>query len=217
MISVRNGEMFIFQYEGLHQKIWPGESYSNKGLMEAGLDAIVDLSKDYIGEEVIVVFDNNKNITYSIGGDLINSTFRKGVLKGVTRPKKVAQSIMSFEDTPLTIQTIKLVDMVALQDLCYPVSCDNFAFLFSFFFHSRGLKNVLYSNPIGAFTEGRLKFVRPGCNCEQAFFSNLQSTSSTAYDDGLPERSSKEYYRLSIQKNFVSDPVHVIRCGKRNQ
>ncbi|MGV8141251.1 MAG: hypothetical protein ACP5NW_02290 [Candidatus Woesearchaeota archaeon] len=218
--------MFIFQYDGLHQKLFPGGRYPDKKIIDAGLDSIIDLSNDYIGEKVVVIFDNNHDIRskYAIEGDLVRSTFRQGVLKQITGTHNVAQSVILFEDAMdgkkvlEPIKTIRLIDMVSIRDLSYPTQAENGAFsrfFFKLFYHRRGETGLLHFNPLGAFIEGRSKILRPGNECKQAYFTGFQSLSEKIeYDEGAPERCTSEYEKMLRQGSVASKKTYVIRCGK---
>jgi len=221
--------MFIFQYNGLRDKLlMQGISYNTK-LIQAGLDSVVNVSKDYIGQNVVVIFDNthDERSKSAIRGDLVNSTFRQGILKDITRPQKAKDSLVLFEDpddgkkilTP--VQTIALIDIVSTYDLAYPVQIENpelAQFFFKFFYHRRGETGLLHSNPLGAFIDGRSKVIRPGNECKQAYFKGFQSLSAKIeFDDDTPERCTGSYEKMLREGKIASKNTYVIRCGKRGQ
>ncbi len=229
---MKKTEMFIFRYGGgLRERLSLDENSYNTKLINAkgGLNSIIKESKPMIGQNVVAVFDgtHDERVKSPIGGDMVNSTFRYGILMGITRSSVAADSIILFEDpvdgkkilTP--IKTASLIEMVSAYDLTYPVKVDDpeaSQFFFSFFYHRRGEKGFLHSNPLGAFVDGRSQVIRPGSECKQAYFQKFQSTSfGSVYSEGDPERSSAEYERRLRQGNLASQKTYLIRCGHNSK
>jgi hypothetical protein len=219
--------MFIFQYNGLRDRLLKEYEY-NTTLIKAGLASIVEASKEYIGQNVVVIFDNTRDehACCPIGSDLVNSTFRQGILKEITQTKKVKNSVVLFEDpsngkkilTP--IYTKKLIDLVSVHDLSYPVQSEDpelSTFFFKFFYHRRGESGMLHSHPLGAFVDGRSRVIRPGSECKQAYFTGFHSLSpKIALETEVPERCTSAYEKRFREGTLPSQKNYIIRCGKRN-
>jgi len=212
MIGAKDVEMFVFQYDGMFQKIWPGEDYSRKDFTKADLDAIITLSQDYRGQKVILAFDNNNGTEaykYPVGSDLLNSTLREGILK------KINETGIFFEDSSIVLPTKRFIDMVRYDDLGTPEPSWISPFVFRFFYHSRGQKTVKQVDPIAAFKEGMLKYARPKAACNQAFLSYFCSPAYDSHINTLKELTSKEYEEYLLTHESFENKTFVINCYRK--
>jgi hypothetical protein len=182
IISVKNVEMFIFQYDGMFQRSFPGEKYPDKKLLkDKGLDFIIEDAKKHllIGQTVLVAFDNTLKDSvrkkFPIGPDFVNSTIRQGVLKEITYPKKKYDSMILFEDDSNggmvlpPIKTSRIIDIISAYELSYPsyvvspidINLKELEFFFGFKYFGRGTTEAaqIDCNPLNAFVDARKKIL----------------------------------------------------------
>jgi hypothetical protein len=105
--------------------------------------------------------------------------------------------------------------MIRYEDICNPEPTWVSPFLFDFFYHSRGEKTFLFTDPINAFKDGKEKYARPKSKCEQAFLIKAYSPSYDMHMEDLPERSSKQYQTISMKEDFIKNQNFLIRCHRK--